>query len=95
MDRGDIVVGSKPTGPKQEKLRERVQEKPRAMGVDGAATPVGAAGQREETLQGNKVQRHCGAMSQQRTDSGTTSTPQKFVHLVGCRDPKAGVRKGR
>jgi hypothetical protein len=31
----------------------------------------------------------CGAMSQQRCDSGNESAPQKFVQLVGCRDPKA------
>lgn len=30
----------------------------------------------------------CGAMAQQRGDSGGWSTPQKFVQLVGCRDPK-------
>jgi hypothetical protein len=32
-----------------------------------------------------------GAMSQQRGDSGrgNESAPQKFVQLVGCRDPKA------
>src|ERR1700758_2632786 len=30
-----------------------------------------------------------GAMSQQRCDSGHESAPQKFVQLVGCRDPKA------
>ena len=30
------------------------------------------------------------AMSQQCGDSGNYSTPQKFVQLVGCRDPKAG-----
>jgi hypothetical protein len=30
-----------------------------------------------------------GAMSQQRGDSGNVSAPQKFVQLVGCRDPKA------
>jgi hypothetical protein len=28
----------------------------------------------------------CGAMAQQRDDSGCQSAPQKFVHLVGCRD---------
>jgi hypothetical protein len=33
---------------------------------------------------------HSGAMSQQRCDSGATSTPQQFVHLVGCRDRKPG-----
>jgi len=32
---------------------------------------------------------NCGAMSQQGGDSGNYSTPQKFVQLVGCRDPKA------
>jgi hypothetical protein len=32
---------------------------------------------------------NCGAMSQQCGDSGNYSTPQKFVQLVGCRDPKA------
>jgi hypothetical protein len=30
-----------------------------------------------------------GAMSQQCADSGNASSPQKLVHLVGCRDPKA------
>ena len=28
----------------------------------------------------------CGAMAQQRADSGGQSTPQKFVRLVGCHD---------
>ncbi|QWG15822.1 hypothetical protein KMZ29_16305 [Bradyrhizobium sediminis] len=32
---------------------------------------------------------NCGAMSQQCGDSGNYSTPQKFVQLVGCREPKA------
>jgi hypothetical protein len=32
--------------------------------------------------------RICGAMLQQCADSGNFSTPQKFVRLVGCRDPK-------
>jgi hypothetical protein len=30
----------------------------------------------------------CGAMSQQNADSGNQSAPQKFVQLVGYRDPK-------
>jgi hypothetical protein len=33
----------------------------------------------------------CGAMLQQRGDSGHESAPQKFVQLVGCREPKAGL----
>jgi hypothetical protein len=35
----------------------------------------------------------CRAMSQQCGDSGNYSTPQKFVRLVGCRDPKAGAER--
>jgi hypothetical protein len=30
----------------------------------------------------------CGAMLQQCAESGNFSTPQKFVRLIGCRDPK-------
>ncbi len=37
---------------------------------------------------------NCGAMSQQCGDSGNTSTPQKLVQLVGCRDPKAKAKAG-
>ena len=33
----------------------------------------------------------CGAMSQQGSEfRGNVSAPQKFVHLVGCRDRKVG-----
>ena len=33
----------------------------------------------------------CGAMSQQGSEfCGNVSAPQKFVHLVGCRDRKVG-----
>jgi hypothetical protein len=31
----------------------------------------------------------CGAMSQQCGDLSNQSAPQKFLHLVGCRDPGA------
>jgi hypothetical protein len=37
----------------------------------------------------NQRPKICGAMSQQRGDSGNQSAPQKLVHLVGYRDPKA------
>ena len=34
----------------------------------------------------------CGAMSQQGSEfRGNVSAPQKFVHLVGCRERKAGA----
>jgi hypothetical protein len=39
-----------------------------------------------------RTTRVCGAMSQQNGDSGIVSAPQKFVHLVGCRDSKARAR---
>ena len=47
--------------------------------------------QRLEAPYTAKIKRpgNCGAMSQQCGDSGNYSTPQKFVQLVGCRDPKA------
>jgi hypothetical protein len=32
--------------------------------------------------------KNSGAMSQQRGDNGNVSAPQKFVQLVGYRDPK-------
>jgi hypothetical protein len=39
----------------------------------------------------NEPVKVCGAMSQQRGNGGrgNESSPQKFVHLVGYRDPKA------
>ena len=37
-----------------------------------------------------KTERSCGAMSQQGGEFlGNVSAPQKFVRLVGCREPKA------
>jgi hypothetical protein len=33
-------------------------------------------------------------MSQQRGDNSMLSTPQEFVQLVGCRDPKARPPRG-
>jgi hypothetical protein len=36
-----------------------------------------------------KTEHPCGAMSQQGGEfCGNLSAPQKFVHLVGCREPK-------
>jgi hypothetical protein len=81
MDRGDIVVGSK--------TARKPQENPDGAIADNATKRVGAATGRNEPAAGY-VEQHCGAMSQQRCDSGAISTPQQFVHLVGCRDRKAG-----
>jgi hypothetical protein len=36
-----------------------------------------------------KAGQRCGAMSEQRSDSGhVCASPQKLLHLVGCREPK-------
>jgi len=82
MSRGDIVVGNNPSTRKSK--------------------PNGAENldRRTDTSRPTKsgpadVERHCGAMSQQRGDLATISTPQKFVRLVGCRDPKARPSSGR
>lgn len=58
----------------------------------------GASGPRSDKSGPLKVERPriCGAMLQQCADSGSFSTPQKFVRLVGCRNssvrPQAWVR---
>jgi hypothetical protein len=85
MDRGDMVGGSKPT--------RKPPENSQGVIVDNLSKRVGAAAKRERTESGN-AGGHSGAMSQQRCDSGTTSTPQQFVHLVGCRDRKPGKQQG-
>jgi hypothetical protein len=86
MSSGDIVVGSKPSARKPEAVIVRNLDKNLDMGTRAApqsdSAPVDA-------------ERRCVAMSQQRSDSGATSMPQKFVHLVGCRDSKAGGQKKR
>ena len=85
MARGDIVGGSKPT-------RKPLAD-PQGVIVDNLSKCVGATAQREGSASGSVVS-HSGAMSQQRCDSGATSTPQQFVHLVGCRDRKTGRQQG-
>lgn len=43
----------------------------------------------------DREERHCGAMSQQRANNDAVSTPQKFQHLIGYRDPKMRTSGGR
>jgi hypothetical protein len=74
MGNGDIVVGKKPTKPSKNPVI--VENLVKRAGAPAPSEPVPA---REE---------HCGAMSQQRCDSGAISTPQKFLRLVGCHEPK-------
>jgi hypothetical protein len=79
MGSDDTIVG-KPSGRKPTQVT--------------AAHPMAPAGspdrQRRDQQDGSRPNpQFCGAMSQQRDDRGAQSMPQKFVHLVGCRDPKA------
>lgn len=77
MGNGDIVVGKdSPERPTKTLIVENLAKR-----ANSAAAPAEATGAKSE--------QHCGAMSQQRGDTGAISTPQKFVRLVGCRDGKA------
>jgi hypothetical protein len=60
------------------------------MAVVGT-TDVGNQTDKQTPLKAERP-RICGAMSEQRGDSGNQSAPQKFVQLVGCRDPKARLK---
>jgi hypothetical protein len=79
---GDIDVGKKPL---TRKGGQRIVG--RLTGRDGAAELRVA----DPDLRQNEPVKVCGAMSQQYGDGGrdNESAPQKFVHLVGYRDPKA------
>jgi hypothetical protein len=77
---GTIDVGDKTPAPKTgQPIVERL------AGSDGSSEP----GIDNQTSLKTARPRICVAMSQQRGDSGNVSAPQKFVQLVGCRDPKA------
>jgi hypothetical protein len=80
MSNGDIVVGKNAPA----RTSASITPENRAKGTEKSA-PMQAAHE----------EHHCGAMSQQRGDGGAVSTPQKFLHLVGCRDPKARPSGGR
>lgn len=80
MGNGDIVVGSRPSTRKSKTV---ISENPKRAAIPPGDQPPAQAAH------------HCGAMSQQRADGGAMSTPQKFVHLVGCRDSKAKPPTGR
>ena len=74
-DVGNKTAAGKPGQPIVERL----------AGSDGSSeSPI----DEQNSLKAERV-RICGAMSQQRGDCGNVSAPQKFVRLVGARDPKA------
>jgi hypothetical protein len=79
---GNIDVGKKPL---TRKGGQRIVG--RLKGRDGAAE----LRVDDPDLRQKEPVKVCGAMSQQYDDGGrgNESAPQKFVHLVGYRDPKA------
>jgi hypothetical protein len=80
VDNGNIDVGNKSATRKPGQPVENLANGSPELRIDKRRTPQLGA---------------CGAMSQQSCDSGHQSAPQKFVQLVGCRDPKVGSDKAR
>ena len=79
MGHDNIDVGNNPT------------RKPGQPIVQRSAESNGSTDARIERQNPKRTERPlCGAMSQQYGDSnrGNESAPQKFVQLVGCREPK-------
>jgi hypothetical protein len=92
MANGEIVVGDKPSTRKSTRRTvECVDE--RADVKTAKPAPFNPAPSRPAPLKRDVEKRDLrgpvGAMSLQRSDGGTYSAPQEFVHLVGCCDPKA------
>jgi len=79
MGNDDIVVGKSPS-----KLT------PKTVIVENLANRAGTSAPAESSS--SAQERHCGAMSQQPCYGGAVSTPQKFLHLVGCHEPKNGPK---
>lgn len=73
MGNDDIVVG-----------KNTPTRAPNAVIVEKLAERAGASAPSHPTQ--SPQERHCGAMSQQPC-GGAVSTPQKFLHLIGCHDP--------
>ena len=86
MASGEIVVGDKPSTrkPTQRTVESMAQR-------TGAKTAKPASSKRD--LQKTDLLKPVGAMSQQRSDGGTYSVPQEFVHLVGCCDPEGTAQR--
>jgi hypothetical protein len=67
------------------------QSPTRKSGEPAVELMSGRNGSPEQRIDSSlKTEPPCGAMSQQGSEfSGNLSAPQKFVHLVGCHEPKA------
>jgi hypothetical protein len=96
MASGEIVVGDKLSTRKStqrtvESMAERASVKTGAKTAKPAPSKPAASkpAPLKRDLQKRDSLEPVGAMSQQRSDGGTYSVPQEFVHLVGCCDPEA------
>ena len=80
MGSDDIIVGksSPRTAPKTVIINNTLVK------PAGASTPAESSASPQES--------HCGAMSQQPCHGEMASTPQTFLHLVGCREPKSDAK---
>jgi hypothetical protein len=105
MASDEIVVGDKlstrkPTQRTGESMPERAGAKTTAKPAASKPAASKPAPSKPAPLKSDLQKRDSlepvGAMSQQRSDGGTYSVPQEFVHLVGCCDPEAQPsRSGR
>jgi hypothetical protein len=75
MGSDNIVVGKSPS-----------KRPPKTVIVENLAKQASASAPSESSP--SAQEEHCGAMSQQPCYGGMISTPQKFLHLVGCHEPK-------
>ena len=69
----------------------------RSPGQPAVELMSGRNGSTEQRIDSSpKTEHPCGAMSQQGDEfRGNLSAPQKFVHLVGCRESRARESKAR
>ena len=96
MASGEIVVGDKPSTRKPtqrtvESMAQRTGAKTAKPASCKPAASKPASSKRD--LQKTDLLKPVGAMSQQRSDGGTYSVPQEFVHLVGCCDPEGTAQR--
>jgi hypothetical protein len=82
MVSGDIDVGKNPPARKSAAVRPQHSDD-----RSDSPAPVRPHPGQEKS--------HCGAMSLQRSSTDAVSTPQKFLRLVGHREPRKRPPRGR
>jgi hypothetical protein len=91
MAGGDIVVDDKPST--RNSARRTFESTAERAGAKIAKPLPKPAPRKREPRKRQLLLEPVGAMSQQRSNGSIHSVPQKFVHLVGCCDPKARPSK--